>query len=371
MEKDRKTMVSIALIEDTPPTTSNDFTRSTSPIMRDDEESGRNISAGKRSESVDETGFNPITTAPPMVVDIMSLSVITDASVMDQTEKDPSRLLFIPVGSDGGMSELLGHEEKVVEPTTSETIMGEEDVIHREGKGLVVADDEQRIDDMEEIDENEGDMTPSGGDVVGARLPKRAMQRMPWKHELACLCKNLAETSILTGHVVQRAVKVESKRCTMISRLKEEKYCLECKNGDRGESDIGERKQRFERGNGKQKGVKKKSDEETVSLTSKLNGFRSEKLDLQESLELKSKEKVQMKTELDEARLALAQMKEKREMLEAHLPSQMEYAKMEDVREFKKSADFKKLVDRLIGPVLINGFRMGIAQVKEMLEDMN
>ncbi|GAB2281525.1 hypothetical protein Dimus_016107 [Dionaea muscipula] len=165
----------------------------------------------------------------PQVVDIMMQPVIADASAKDQIEKDPFGLLFIQVGSDGAMSELLGHEEKVVELATFETIMGEEVVIHRESKGVVVVDDKQRKDEMEKSDGNEGDVTSSGGDVVRApsakkghkiiftrarlrspsnkmlgnyldvmmdpttRATTKAMQRMPWKHELACLYKNLAE----------------------------------------------------------------------------------------------------------------------------------------------------------------------------------
>ncbi|GAB2301903.1 hypothetical protein Dimus_035926 [Dionaea muscipula] len=180
-----------------------------------------------------------------------------------------------PVGSDGAMSESLGHEEKVVELATFETELW--------GKKLSSIE-KQRKDEMEESDGNEGDVTSSrwgcGWSTVS---PKRAMKRMPWKHESACLYKNPAE-----------GYQVESKRCKMISRPKEE-----------------------------------------------LDGLRSEKLNLQESFELKSKEKVQMKTELDEA---LWHSARKKGMLEAHLPSQMEYAKMEDVVEFKKSPDFKKLV---------------------------
>ncbi|GAB2295190.1 hypothetical protein Dimus_029365 [Dionaea muscipula] len=78
-----------------------------------------------------------------------------------------------------------------------------------------------------------------------------------------------------------------------------------------------------------------------------------------------------MQKELHKARLELAQMKEKREMLKLRLPHQMEYAKKEAIRGFTSSKKFKKMVGSLMGLVLINGFRTGVAQVREMLDDDN
>ncbi|GAB2276200.1 hypothetical protein Dimus_010934 [Dionaea muscipula] len=76
-----------------------------------------------------------------------------------------------------------------------------------------------------------------------------------------------------------------------------------------------------------------------------------------------------MQTELNEARLRLAQMKGKREMLEVRLPHQLEYVKKEAIREFMSSVEFKKMAGQLMVPYLLHGHKMGIAQVRRILED--
>ncbi|GAB2275911.1 hypothetical protein Dimus_010658 [Dionaea muscipula] len=114
---------------------------------------------------------------------------------------------------------------------------------------------------------------------------------------------------------------------------------------------------------------RKRVDDEVVSLTSRLDGLRVTKMDLESSLDLKNRENEKMQTTLGAARLVFAQMKEKRNMIEARLSKQMEYATKEAIRNFMRSEQFKKMVSRLLGPVLLNGFKTRIAQVREMLED--
>ncbi|GAB2295905.1 hypothetical protein Dimus_030053 [Dionaea muscipula] len=55
----------------------------------------------------------------------------------------------------------------------------------------------------------------------------RAVRSLPLKHKCAILCRNMAETSLLTGDVLYSAVRTESRRCRKIDRLMEEKYSLE------------------------------------------------------------------------------------------------------------------------------------------------
>ncbi|GAB2278285.1 hypothetical protein Dimus_012973 [Dionaea muscipula] len=62
-------------------------------------------------------------------------------------------------------------------------------------------------------------------------------------------------------------------------------------------------------------------------------------------------------------------MKEKWETHKARLPHQIEYARKVAIRQYMSSDEFKKMIGRLTGPFLINGFRMGTTQVREMLED--
>ncbi|GAB2270871.1 hypothetical protein Dimus_005736 [Dionaea muscipula] len=76
---------------------------------------------------------------------ISDTTISLDTLVQDQREDDLSGLLYIPVGSDRGMSQLLGQNKG-----------NEEAIVQKEGKGVMVADDEQRKDEMEEIDGNEG-----------------------------------------------------------------------------------------------------------------------------------------------------------------------------------------------------------------------
>ncbi|GAB2276201.1 hypothetical protein Dimus_010935 [Dionaea muscipula] len=153
------------------------------------------------------------------------------------------------------------------------------------------------------------------------------MERIPRKHELALLCRNVDETSLLTGHVMQRAIKVDAamtKSFKKISGLKEEKKHLNQELNDVKEDfetltasleklseslkNVGadvemvmqenntlEKKNeemkvemegvKSEKANlqmvfKKEKGERKKSDKELVRLTSKLDGLRSTQMEL-------------------------------------------------------------------------------------------
>ncbi|GAB2276029.1 hypothetical protein Dimus_010771 [Dionaea muscipula] len=53
----------------------------------------------------------------------------------------------------------------------------------------------------------------------------KAMDRIPRKHELALLCRNVAETSLLTGHAMRRVIRMKvtlKKNLEKIAGLKEE-----------------------------------------------------------------------------------------------------------------------------------------------------
>ncbi|GAB2273164.1 hypothetical protein Dimus_007967 [Dionaea muscipula] len=51
--------------------------------------------------------------------------------------------------------------------------------------------------------------------------------RLPLKHKCAILCRNMAETSLLTGDVLYAAIQTDDRRCRKIDRLMKEKYALE------------------------------------------------------------------------------------------------------------------------------------------------
>ncbi|GAB2266392.1 hypothetical protein Dimus_001401 [Dionaea muscipula] len=184
-----------------------------------------------------------------LVFRAIQLSFISDAAIslddleQDQQEEDPSGLLVIPVGSNGGTSQMLGLTEEAVEQDTFEM-----------GNGVKVVDDEERTYEMEEIGGNKGDVNPFASgrsyarkgretlftrgrlrspsiemlkkyiDVMmgpTTRVTRKIMRRLPWRNEDPCLSRNISETSMLTGHTIQRAVNEESERCKKIAKLKE------------------------------------------------------------------------------------------------------------------------------------------------------
>ncbi|GAB2276020.1 hypothetical protein Dimus_010762 [Dionaea muscipula] len=211
----------------------------------------------------------------------------------------------------------------------SEIVEEGEAVAQRDGKGLVVSDDEGRKDEMKEIDWNEGDVTPSVAGKLSARkgrktlfitgrlrspsneilgkyldvmiLPtirgtRKAIQRLPWRHKLACLSRNMVERDFgafvtLSGDLTEMLKNTEAD----LRMVTEENQMLERKN-----EDLQTELKRVKEG-------RKKVGEEVASLAARLDGLRVTKMDLKASLELKARENEKMQTKLNKARLALAQ----------------------------------------------------------------
>ncbi|GAB2273692.1 hypothetical protein Dimus_008473 [Dionaea muscipula] len=63
------------------------------------------------------------------------------------------------------------------------------------------------------------------------------------------------------------------------------------------------------------------------------------------------------------------EMKEKRRIVEEHLPKQLDFAKREAVREFLSSEEWNAKFNGASVSVLWNGFKIGIAEVRELLMD--
>ncbi|GAB2281430.1 hypothetical protein Dimus_016019 [Dionaea muscipula] len=59
------------------------------------------------------------------------------------------------------------------------------------------------------------------------RATIQSLRKLPLKHKCAILCRNMAETSLLTGDVLRAAVQTDDRRCRKIDRLIEEKFSLE------------------------------------------------------------------------------------------------------------------------------------------------
>ncbi|GAB2297753.1 hypothetical protein Dimus_031840 [Dionaea muscipula] len=59
------------------------------------------------------------------------------------------------------------------------------------------------------------------------RATFKSLHRLPLKYKCAILCRNMAETSLLTGEVLYVVIRTDDQRCRKIDRLMEEKYALE------------------------------------------------------------------------------------------------------------------------------------------------
>ncbi|GAB2266075.1 hypothetical protein Dimus_001103 [Dionaea muscipula] len=57
----------------------------------------------------------------------------------------------------------------------------------------------------------------------------RSMRGLPLKHKCAILCRNMAESTLLTVDVIFSSFRTDARRCRKIDKLKEEKYALERK----------------------------------------------------------------------------------------------------------------------------------------------
>ncbi|GAB2270476.1 hypothetical protein Dimus_005370 [Dionaea muscipula] len=277
----------------------------------------------------------------PRVVplDVPNREAVLDASGPTTTELDkedkrktdhPSGVLVIPVGSDGGLRQLLGQAEGVEEPKVS-GVIEEEISVPREGKGVMVVENEEEREEMEEGG-YEGDVTLSGKEVAKAPSVKRsckmhftrgrlrspssrmvanymdalmgpanrvtmeAMERLPLRHELTYLSRCMAEASVLTGHAIHGV-----KRCKIIARLKEEKRVLgqdlrEMKIDCDASVEISEQMKadidmvmkenaKLQTALEKEREEREKSDEQVKTLDSRMDAFKELKLKLNTDLD--------------------------------------------------------------------------------------
>ncbi|GAB2295191.1 hypothetical protein Dimus_029366 [Dionaea muscipula] len=153
------------------------------------------------------------------VDDILTQPFISDGLMECLGEKQPSRLLVISAGSDGGMSELLKNKDDKARVTetvgdedgsqnlmesqtliTDRQMQEERELSQREGKQVVVVLDEEDDRGKDEMEEERETLSAE----------KKTMESIPRNLELALLCRNVVETSLLTGHAVRRALNVDA-----------------------------------------------------------------------------------------------------------------------------------------------------------------
>ncbi|GAB2281225.1 hypothetical protein Dimus_015831 [Dionaea muscipula] len=154
------------------------------------------------------------------------------------------------------------------------------------------------------------------------RATIRSLRRLPLKRKSAILCRNMTE------------MKAD------IDMVMEENQTLERKNEE----------------------LEKKHEEMESALEGKKNKVQTmdEKLkELQKALE-KEKKNNEKECEL---------MKEKRKVIEARLPKQLKFSRKEAVKEYLSSKECGTKFNVASATVLQNGFKIGIAQVRELLMD--
>ncbi|GAB2299365.1 hypothetical protein Dimus_033440 [Dionaea muscipula] len=72
---------------------------------------------------------------------------------------------------------------------------------------------------------------------------------------------------------------------------------------------------------------------------------------------------------LNETSGKLIKIMEKRHLVEARLPKQLNFMTKEAQREYLESDEFVGMFNRASGPIFENGWRPGVAQVRRMLKD--
>ncbi|GAB2266130.1 hypothetical protein Dimus_001153, partial [Dionaea muscipula] len=216
----------------------------------------------------------------------------------------------------------------------------------------------------------------------------------------------MAETSLLTGDVLYAIVQIDDRRCRNIDRLLEEKYALErdvkemmfecdstveisslvkadvemvmkenqsledkneeLKTALEGEKSkvqtLEDKVKELQAALEKEKERWSKKNDELVSSYSKYHDISRKKMDLDTSLNVR-------KEENEKLQMALAQMKEKRKIMEERLPKQLEFVRKEAVREYLGSEERSAKFNGASAIMLQSGFKIGIAQVWELLMD--
>ncbi|GAB2290371.1 hypothetical protein Dimus_024651 [Dionaea muscipula] len=246
----------------------------------------------------------------------------------EDTKKNPSEELAIPMDLDGGMTLMLRTEANV-EPRSSKMVEIERDDGEPEG---------QR-DGKERLRIPLSRLVRSCMDsMIGAanRATIRALRSVRLKHKFACLCRSMAETSLLMGDVLYNAVRTDARRCRKTDRLMEEEIkelkiecdstfeistqikadvdmvmqenqTLESKNEGLKTAFEGEKVKvktledkvkELQRALEKEKKGKDKAENEVVSVTHKLNKLKEAKVKVDSSLVEKTRENEKLQTAL-------------------------------------------------------------------------
>ncbi|GAB2275985.1 hypothetical protein Dimus_010728, partial [Dionaea muscipula] len=166
---------------------------------------------------------------------------------------------------------------------------------------------------------------------AAAHMTIRSMRRLLLKHKCAILCRNMAESSILTGDVLFSAVRTEERRRRKIDRLKEEKFSLEREVKElkfeldstfeissqvKADVDMGEKRRgqtleekvkELQAALEKEKERREEAEENVKKMDSKMESSRKVKAMLDNELRAKTQKNKELKAQLNTARLSLSQ----------------------------------------------------------------
>ncbi|GAB2268966.1 hypothetical protein Dimus_003901 [Dionaea muscipula] len=211
--------------------------------------------ATKSDEAVGEYAQAVETFAVPVVNegDVSNRKAVLDAfgptvaelDKEEQRETDPSGMLVIPIGSNGGMGKILreiqaskvGAKGVLEEERGGEMVEYEERGYEIEGDGSPSAAGRLKGRKSHETLFTNGRLRSPSTKMINkymetmmgttTRATRAAIQNLPLRNELACLSRSMAESSVLVGHAIQRLVKTDERICKKITRLNAEKYVLE------------------------------------------------------------------------------------------------------------------------------------------------
>ncbi|GAB2275980.1 hypothetical protein Dimus_010723 [Dionaea muscipula] len=242
------------------------------------------------------------------------------------------------------------------------------------------------------------------GDANHATI--RGLHNVHLKHKCAILWRNMAETSLLTGDVLYNAIRNDDRRCRNIDRLMEEKYAMErevkelkftCDStfevSKQMKTDVDmviEENQALENKNEELKTALKDEKDKAKTLEDKVKELQTTLWKGKERQSKKNDDLVasyskyhellwrkmnldtflnERKRESEKLQMALAQMKEKRIIVEECVPKQLDFCRKEAVMEFLSSEECSSKFNDASGSVLHIGFKIGIAQVRRMDDD--
>ncbi|GAB2297674.1 hypothetical protein Dimus_031761 [Dionaea muscipula] len=201
----------------------------------------------------------------------------------------------------------------------------------------------------------------------GNRATIRSLRALPLRHKYAILCRNMAETSLLTGDVLRTVVQTDDRRCRKIDKLMKEKFSLEQEIKElmfENDSTIeisSQMKADVEMVMGENQTLEKKNEELENKNEEMKFALEGEKNKAQ-TLEKKVKElQWTLEKEKDENK------KKETKLVASHKKNQeLLKRKMDlDTSLFERKQENKKLQTSLTQ----NGFKIGIAQVQELLMD--